>query len=256
MSGHINAGRVMDRLAAQDHEQALRCDLAAVFRVAARHGWNEQIGNHLSVMLPGEPPTFLINPRGLLFQEIRASDLIVCDLAGRVLRGHGELRKVALHIHARIHLRHPAAAAVLHMHPRYLTALSLLADTELALAHHNNLLLNDRIAYDGKGYAPALSDEEGDRIAESLGDRSLLVMAHHGVTAVGPTIHDAFDELYVAERTAMYQFTALSTGRTLRELPQDGRRHHHGPWGDALDARLHLDAWRRVLDREEPDYAA
>jgi ribulose-5-phosphate 4-epimerase/fuculose-1-phosphate aldolase len=240
----------------QDQEQALRGDLAAVFRVAARLGWNEQIGNHLSVMLPGDQPTFLINPRGLLFQELRASDLIVCDLAGTVLRGSGELRKVALHIHARIHLRHPAAACVLHVHPRYLTALSLLDDTELALAHHNNLMLNDRIAYDRKGYAPALSDAEGDRIAASLDGRSLLVMAHHGVTAVGPTIHDAFDELYMAERTAMYQFTALSSGRALRELPEQGRRHHRGAWGDLLDARLHLSAWRRVLDREEPDYAA
>jgi len=240
---------------ADNEEASLRGDLAAVFRIAGRHGWNEQIGNHHSVMLPGDPPTFLINPRGLLFQEIRASDLIVCALDGTVLRGRGELRKVALHIHARIHLRHPAAACVLHVHPRYLTALSLLDDAELALAHHNNLLLNDRIAYDRKGYAPASSDDEGDRIAASLGDRSLLVMAHHGVTAVGPTIHDAFDELYIAERTAMYQFTALSSGHRLRELPQDGRRQHRGAWGEALDARLHLDAWRRVLDREEPDYA-
>ncbi len=245
----------MDVSVSQDEEQALRRDLAAVFRVAARHGWNEQIGNHLSVMLPGEQPTFLINPRGLLFQEIRARDLIVCDLAGAVLRGRGELRKVALHIHARIHLRHPAAACVLHVHPRYLTALSLLDDREMALSHHNNLLLNDRIAYDREGYAPALSDAEGDRIADSLGDRSLLVMAHHGVTVVGPTIHDAFDELYMAERTAMYQVTALSAGGRLRELPEHGRRQHRGAWGEAMDARLHLDAWRRMLDREEPEYA-
>jgi len=94
----------------EEREWELRRDLAAVFRVAARLGWNEQIGNHNSVMLPGPEPTFLINPRGLLFQEITASSLIVCDLAGNVLRGSGQLRKVALHIHARVHLRRLRAA--------------------------------------------------------------------------------------------------------------------------------------------------
>jgi ribulose-5-phosphate 4-epimerase/fuculose-1-phosphate aldolase len=241
---------------AEEAEWALRRDLAAVFRVAARHGWNEQIGNHNSVMLPGERPTFLINPRGLLFQEVTASSLIVCDLDGNVLRGSGELRRVAFFIHCRIHLARPAATCVLHVHPRYLTALSLLADPSLVLAHHNNLLLNDRVAYDLDAVAPADSNAEGDRLAAALGEKSTLVMGGHGVTVVGPTVHDAFDELYIAERTAMYQVTAASTGQPLRALPDSMRRRWQGPWGEKLDARLHLDAWRRVLDREEPDYAS
>ena len=238
-------------------EWQMRCDMAAVFRVAARLGWNEQIGNHNSLMLPtapGEPPQFLINPRGLLFQELTASNLIVCDLEGRVLRGTGELRQVAFHIHARIHLRHPAAACVMHVHPQYLTALSLLAEPELALAHHNNLLLNDRIRIDQGGDAPAASHAEGDRLAEAIDGASILVMGGHGVTVAGPTVADAFDELYIAERTCMYQLTAMNTGRPLRKLPEHARRNWHGAWGEKLDARLHLDAWRRILDREEPEY--
>ena len=111
-------------------EWRLRCDMAAVFRVAARLGWNEQIGNHNSLVLPqrsrDDAPLFLINPRGLLFQELTASSLIVCDLDGRVLRGKGELRKVAFHIHARIHLQKPDATCIVHVHPQYLTALSML----------------------------------------------------------------------------------------------------------------------------------
>jgi ribulose-5-phosphate 4-epimerase/fuculose-1-phosphate aldolase len=241
---------------ADEAEWQLRRDMAAVFRIAARHGWNEQIGNHNSLMLPGDKPTFLINPRGYLFQELTASSLIVCDLDGNVLRGPGELRKVAFFIHARIHLRNPAATCVLHVHPRYLTALSLLEDPTLILAHHNNLLLNDRVAYDLDAVAPADGTEEGDRLAAALGDKSTLVMGGHGVTVVGPTVHDAFDELYIAERTAMYQMTAVSSGRKLRTLPDAMRRRWNGPWGEKLDARLHLDAWRRVLDREEPDYAS
>ncbi|MEJ0018343.1 MAG: class II aldolase/adducin family protein [Acetobacteraceae bacterium] len=133
-------------------EWRLRCDMAAVFRVAARLGWNEQIGNHNSLVLPqtarDEGPLFLINPRGMLFQELTASSLIVCDLDGRVVRGKGELRKVAFHIHARIHLKKPNATCIVHVHPQYLTALSMLEDPSLLLAHHNNLLLNDRTVYD------------------------------------------------------------------------------------------------------------
>jgi ribulose-5-phosphate 4-epimerase/fuculose-1-phosphate aldolase len=242
--------------ATEAREWELRCDMAAVFRVAARDGWNEHIGNHNSLMLPDEPePRFLINPRGYLFQELRASDLIVCDLDGKVLRGAGELRKVAFHIHARIHLLNPNAACVIHVHPRWLTALSLLRETQLHLSHHNNLLLNDRVVYDEEGDEPVHHNEEGDRIARCLGEKSVMVMRGHGVTVVGPTVHDAFDECYIAERTAMYQMTAMATGAPMHKLPERLRRRHLGPWGEKLDARLHLDAWRRVLGREEPDYA-
>jgi ribulose-5-phosphate 4-epimerase/fuculose-1-phosphate aldolase len=252
---------VLRTLASTDAEQEewrLRCDMAAVFRVAARLGWNEQIGNHNSVMLPrgqpDDPPNFLINPRGYLFQELTASSLIVCDTDGRVLRGEGELRRVAFHIHCRIHLQNPAATCIVHVHPQYLTALSLLEQPGLALSHHNNLLLNDRLAVDEGGDAPADSNAEGDRLAAALGDKSILLMAGHGVTVIGPTVHDAFDECFIAERTAMYQVTALSTGRALRTLPESGRRGWSGAWSEKVDARQHLDAWRRVLDREEPDY--
>ncbi len=244
---------------AEQEEWRLRCDMAAVFRVGARLGWNEQIGNHNSLMLPrqrpDDSPKFLINPRGYLFQELTASSLIVCDLDGNVLSGKGELRKVAFHIHCRIHLKNPAATCIIHVHPQYLTALSILEQPEFSLSHHNNLLLNDRLAVDHNGDAPADSNAEGDRLAAALGDKSILLMGGHGVTVVGPTVHDAFDECFIAERTAMYQVTAMSTGRPLRALSESGRRRWNGPWSEKIDARLHLDAWRRVLDREEPDYA-
>ena len=130
-------------------------------------------------MLPqrsaGEPPLFLINPRGYLFQELTASSLIVCDLDGRVLRGKGELRKVAFHIHARLHLKKPNAACIVHVHPQYLTALALLEDPSFALSHHNNLFLNDRIVYDTWATAPVDDNAEGDRIADADGRQD-----HHG----------------------------------------------------------------------------
>jgi ribulose-5-phosphate 4-epimerase/fuculose-1-phosphate aldolase len=244
--------------AQEEAEWTLRCDLAAVFRMHARLGWNAGLGNHHSVMLPtgaGETPLFLINPRGLLFQEITASGLIVCDLDGNVVRGRGELRKVAFCIHARIHLANPKATAILHVHPRYLTALSMIDRGRLELAHLDNLMLNDRVAYDDE--APGVIDtEEGDRYARVLGDKTILVMPGHGVTVVGPTVHDAFDELWGAEHVAMYQLTAMQTGLPLIRFPETARKRYSGPIGERWDSRLHLDAWRRILDRDEPDYAA
>ena len=242
--------------AAEEPEWQLRCDLAATFRVQARLNMNEHIGNHHSLMLPGSDKLFLINPRGLLFQEITASKLIVCDLDGNVIRGKGELRKVAFHIHARIHLMHPTATCVMHVHPPYLTALSLMEGARMHLSHHNDLVLNDRIVYDDEANGPVFDNSEGDRIARVMGTKSIMVMANHGVTVVGPSVHDAFDELYMAERTCMYQMMARMAGGTLRRQPDALRRNYEGAWGDKYDARLHLDAWRRILDREEPDYAS
>jgi len=69
-------------------------------------------------------------------------------------------------------------------------------------------------------------------------------------------VHEAFDECYIAERTCMYQMTAMATGQKLRRLPESSLRGWTGPWGEKIDARMHLDAWRRVLDREESDYAS
>ena len=247
--------RELSRSNSDEAEWKLRCDMAAIFRVCARLGWNEQIGNHNSLMLPGDRPLFLINPRGMMFRELTASSLIVCDLDGNVVRGSGELRKVAFHIHARIHLQNPNAACVLHVHPRYLTALSMIEGGRLSLSHHNNLRLNDRIVYDDEGYEPVDDNAEGDRIAKLLGDRTILVMGSHGVTVVGGSVHDAFGECCTAESTAMFQMTARTAKRPLGLLPEKSRVGHLGPWGQISDSRMLLDAWRRVLDKEEPDYA-
>jgi ribulose-5-phosphate 4-epimerase/fuculose-1-phosphate aldolase len=81
-------------------------------------------------------------------------------------------------------------------------------------------------------------------------------MGSHGVTVVGPDIASAFDELHQAERTMMYHMTALNTGRKLVQLPESSRRRYNGPWGDKVDARMHLDSWRRILDKEGSDYAS
>src|SRR5512139_2694566 len=107
----------------------------------------------------------------------------------------------------------------------------MLEGVELALSYHNNLLLNDRAVYDDEGDQPVHTNEEGDRIARLMGDKTIMVMRGHGVTVVGPTVHDAFDETYMAERTTMYQMTAMQTGQPLHKLQDGLRRHHSGAWG-------------------------
>ncbi|MEH2492791.1 class II aldolase/adducin family protein [Bradyrhizobium sp. AZCC 2230] len=237
------------------NELDYRRDLAALFRALGRMGMNEQIANHNSFMLPGSDDLFLINPRGLHFKEITASSLILCNMDGEVVEGDGELRKVAFHIHVGIHRMHPQARCILHVHPQYLTGLSMAKRGRMELAHQNSLALCDRIAYDEVHNGPVLNDDEGVRIARLLGDKTILLMGNHGVTVVGPSIHDAFDELYMAERTAMYQMTAQSAGLELQHLDDSLRYRWNGAWSERFDARSHLDAWRRILDREEPDYA-
>ncbi|HME20138.1 MAG TPA: class II aldolase/adducin family protein, partial [Acetobacteraceae bacterium] len=145
---------------------------------------------------------------------------------------------------------------IVHVHPQYLTALSMLEQPEFALAHFNNLFLNHRVVFDNGATAPVDDNAEGDRLAELMGHKTIMVMGAHGVMVVGATVHEAFDECYMAERTCMYQMTAMMTGRALRALPESSRKLSNGPWGEKVDARMHLDAWRRVLDREEPDYAS
>lgn len=235
-------------------EMELRRDLAAAFRVSARLGLNHSIGNHFSLMLPGSDDLYLLNPRGMLFQEITASSLIVVDYQGNVVRGEGVVRPVAFHIHAPIHKARADAKAVLHLHPPHVTALSLLENGRLALAHHNNLIVNDRTAYDDAMTGPAGGLDEGARLAAALGDKTCMVMANHGILTVGPTVEDAFHELLVVENTCQYQLMAMWTGQKLRQQPDDLRWNYRGVWSDKLEGRFLLDAWRRVLDKEEPDY--
>ena len=91
---------------------------------------------------------------------------------------------------------------------------------------------NDRIVYDRSGWQPVHDNDEGDRIADLLGDRTIMVMAHHGVTTVGRTVHEAFDECFIAERNARIQMIAWQTGRKMATLPDQARRRFNGPWSE------------------------
>lgn len=201
-------------------EWNLRVDLAAAFHLAVANNLHEAIANHFSAVLP-DGGHFLVNPFGLHFSEITASNLIVCDLDGKVVRGDGEPSASAHHIHAPIHRLVPRARVLMHTHQPYATALTMIADGRLEWALHTSCRFYGRVAYDTDYDGVALSDVVGARMAGILGDADVLFLGNHGVITAAPTVAQAFDDLYFIERAAQTQILAMSTGRPLVRLASE-----------------------------------
>jgi ribulose-5-phosphate 4-epimerase/fuculose-1-phosphate aldolase len=232
-----------------------RTDLALLFRLCNRQNMVEGIANHLSLQLDGDEPTFLINPRGMHFQELTASNLLEVDMQGKVIDGEGEVREVAFFIHAWVHQKLPHAKCVLHLHPPYATALSLLDFDPVEFGHQMAILFADTVAVDIDFGGFATDDNEGQRIASKLGNKTVLMMGNHGVTVVGQTVPIAYNQLYFFERMCMYQLLAMSTGRPVRRIPEEIIKRFARPIDDPVyQVDEHFLAMKRILDKEEPDY--
>ena len=201
-------------------EWNLRVDLAAAFHLAVANNLHEAIANHFSAVLP-DGQHFLVNPFGLHFSEITASNLIVCDFDGKVVRGDGEPSASAHHIHAPIHRLVPRARVLLHTHQPYATALTMIAGGRLEWALHTTCRFYGRVAYDNDYDGVALSDTVGERMAKILGDADVLFLGNHGVITAAPTVAQAFDDLYFVERAAQTQILAMSTGQPLARLTSE-----------------------------------
>lgn len=234
-----------------------RIDLAACFRMAARLGMSEGICNHFSVVVPGHPELFLVNPYGLAFAEITASSLLICDFAGRVLMGEGRPEDTAFFIHAQLHRLHPRATAAFHTHMPNATALCMLEGEPFVWAGQTALKFHGRLAVDEDYQGLALNHAEGERIARAAGDADVLMLKNHGPLVLGPSIAEAWDDLYFLERAAEVQLKAMASGRplkavapeiasaTCRQIQQDS----------AESAHLHLQSVKRQLLREGSDFA-
>jgi ribulose-5-phosphate 4-epimerase/fuculose-1-phosphate aldolase len=233
-----------------------RIDLAACFRMAARLGLHEGICNHLSALVPGRDDLFLVNPYGYAFAEVTASNLLICDFAGNVVAGQGVPEATAFYIHARLHMKHPRAVAAFHTHMPNATALSMLEGPPLVWAGQTALKFYGRTAVDEAYNGLALDEAEGDRIAAAMGGADIVFMKNHGVMVVGPSIAEAWDDLYYLERAAEVQRLAFATGRPLKPVdPAIAQRtYEQMREGDRESARLHLESVKRILAREEPDY--
>lgn len=246
------------RNAALDSEaiQEARRDLAACFRMAARLGLQEGICNHFSALVPGHDGLMLVNPYGWAFEELTASRLLVCDFQGNVLAGEGRPEATAFYIHARLHMRHPRAVAAFHTHMPNATALSMTEGPPLLFAGQTALKFFGRVAVDEDYNGLALDEREGDRIAAAMGEADIGFLKNHGVMVVGPTIAEAWDDLYYLERAAEVQLKAMASGRPLKPVaPAIAQAAcQQMLQGNADSARLHLESVKRQLRRLEPDY--
>ncbi len=239
-----------------DSLQRKREDLAATFRYFARLNMHESVANHFSLAVSPDGRQFLMNPRGRHFSRIRASDLMLLDAGDPdTMRRNNAPDPTAWYIHSRIHRLVPHARCLLHLHPRYATALSALADSSMPPIDQNTMRFFGRLAIDEGFEGMGLSDDEGDRLAGHLGDANVLLMGNHGVLVAAPTVASAMDEMYYFERACETLMIAYASGQPLRVAPDHVAATTAKQWTDygqlAID---HLSEVRAILDVQEPDY--
>jgi len=236
-----------------------RQDLAAGYRLAARFGFNEGIDNHLTLALPGHNDRFMLIPYGMHWSEVTASGLLVVDGGGNKIEGEGFIEPTAFFIHGAIHKARADARCVMHCHMPYALALTMIEGGRLEMADQNACRFYGRVAYDDQFNGAVLESDEAHRIARRLGDNSVLFMANHGVTVVGPSVAAAWEDLYYLNRACQAQVLAMSTGRPLKRVADETaallaaqvRAEAAGP---AANYNRHFAALKRMLAREQPDY--
>lgn len=240
--------RYADTLFHAEPVAALRADLALALRAAAFHGLGEGVCNHFSVALPGDPDHFLLNPRGLMWNEVQAEDIVLVDAHGNKLAGRHEVEPTAMFIHAAIH-RIAGKACVLHTHMPYATALTLTADRALdTTLSQNAMRFHGRLAIDADYNGLALDVGEGERIARAMQGADVVFLGNHGVVVCGERIDYAYDDLFFLERACTAQVLAQSTGRPLMPVdPGLSAKVAAQVQGERLQSELFFEALRRQL---------
>ncbi len=214
-------------------EQALRSDLAAAFRIVARMGWSESVGNHFSAAVSDDGKRFLLNRKWQHFATIQPDDLLLLDADdGGVMAGPDAPDASAWTIHGAMHRLCPSARVIIHCHPPYATALSTLRDPSIKPLDNNTARFFNRVGID-TGFGGIADDAaEGLRLVQSLGGHKVLLMGNHGVTCTGATVAEAFEDLYFFERAAQTMILALSTGQPLAILSDEVAEKTARGWDD------------------------
>lgn len=197
-----------------DEEWQLRCDLAACYRLVAAYGWSDLVFTHISVRLPGPEHHFLINPYGLMFDEITASSLIRIDADCNVI---GEspfpVNPAGFVIHSAIHEAREDALCVLHTHTRAGVAVSAQRDGVLPISQQSTFVLASLAYHDYEGVA--FRPDEKPRLQADLGQANFLMLRNHGLLTCGRSIADAFLHMYVFESACQIQLAAQAGGSEL-----------------------------------------
>jgi ribulose-5-phosphate 4-epimerase/fuculose-1-phosphate aldolase len=245
-------------------EWALRVDLAACYRLVALYGWSDLVFTHISAKLPasvsGEDPQFLINPYGLMFDEITASSLVRVDMQCNKLDTDNPhpVNPAGFVIHSAVHEARHEAACVLHTHTRAGVAISAQKEGVLPISQQSTFVLAS-LAYHGYE-GVAIRDDEKLRLQKNLGDANYLMLRNHGLLTVGKTIADAFLQMYIFENTCRIQVDALAgqtqaSGLTAID-PQviTGVAHAMKVQTGGLGGNFVWPSLIRKLDRENPGY--
>lgn len=241
-------------------ERQVRIDLAACYRLIAHYGWDDLIFTHISARVPGHDEQFLINPYGMLFEEITASSLVKVDLAGNKLDDSPfPVNPAGFTIHSAVHqLRHDAQC-VIHLHTVAGTAVAsdprgLLPLNQTALLVRQELAWHE---YEGV----AVDHAERPRLQQDLGNKSLMLLWNHGTLALGPTIAEAFMKIYFLERACQMQVATLSAlgGHAPHPvLPgieeKTAAQGNHPELARMMARQLAWPALLRMLDRHRPGY--
>lgn len=240
---------------AMQAEFAVRCDLAAAYRLIALHGMDDSIYTHISARVPGTQDQFLISPFGMLFRDVTAGSLVKIDLEGRsVEKSPYDVNPAGFIIHSAIHSARHDAVCVLHTHTVAGVAVSTMEEGLLPL-NQWSLLFHDRVAYhDFEGIA--LDHEERDRLVSDFGlTAKVLILRNHGLLTVGQTVSDAVLRMLALEKACQAQIAILSTGRAVRSIPEAVRRKtlRQLESGDGNRMKGQKDpnerAWRAMLQR-------
>ena len=237
-------------------EWAARVDLACAYRLVAHHGWTWIIYNHISARVPGHEHQFLLNPFGLHYAEVTASNLVKIDLDGKILDGSPyPINDAGFTIHSAIHGARHDVAAVLHTHTEAGAAVSAL-DVGLLPFSQDALLFYNRIAYhDFEGIA--LDLDERSRLVRDLGPQFAMILRNHGLLTCGRSIAEAFLFMYQLERVCRSQLAMMAAGGAFRlpppEVCEKTALQYRCNRGEVagVDEWPH---WVRMMDQLDPSY--
>jgi ribulose-5-phosphate 4-epimerase/fuculose-1-phosphate aldolase len=239
-------------------ETELRVDLAAAFRLAVEQDWHEGVSNHFSATTSDDGRKFLMNPKWRHFAGIKASDLIEYDSGDTETMNRPDAPDpTAWCIHGAIHANVPHARCILHLHPPYATALAALAKPEILPIDQVTARYYQRVAIDLNFQGLADDWAEGQRLAKALGNRSSMIMGNHGILVVGPTIAEAFDELYYLERACRTLMLAYASSQKLNVMSSEIAERTAAGWDAYREmSYAHFEERKRMLNATDASYAS
>jgi ribulose-5-phosphate 4-epimerase/fuculose-1-phosphate aldolase len=237
-------------------EWQYRVDLAAAFRLAAKNDWHEAVANHFSLAVSKDGKKFLMNPRWRHFSKIKASELLLLDSDDHETMNRPNAPDLtAWSLHGRLHAALPQARCIIHLHPPYATAIASLADPEIKAIDQNTARFFNRVAVDMGYGGMANSDEEGDRLARLMGNKSIMMMGNHGVLICAETVAEAFDLTYYLERSCRNLVLAYQTGQKLHVMSADVAEKTAQEWeSDREQFLAHFEELKTLLDGTDPSY--